>query len=117
MTTVKIYHNPRCNKSREALALLQEKGLNPIIINYLQSPPTLYTLTKLQGFLGLSAMDMLRESEAEFEHVSALEEPDDEALLSLIEEHPKLLQRPIIVCQNRAVIGRPPEKLLEILDD
>ncbi len=117
MTTVKIYHNPRCSKSREALALLQEKGLNPIIINYLQNPPTLYGLKKLQGFLGASAMEMVRDNESEFEHISALEDSSDEAILSVVEEHPKLLQRPIIVCQNRAVIGRPPEKLLEILDD
>ena len=62
-------------------------------------------------------MDMVRDNEAEFEHISALEDTSDEAILSIVEEYPKLLQRPIIVCQNRAVIGRPPEKLLEILND
>ncbi len=117
MTTVKIYHNPRCSKSREALSLLQERELNPIIINYLQKPPSLYSLQKLQALLGLTAMEMLRGAEEAFSHIEKLNDPSDDDILAVVMEYPILLQRPIVVCQNKAVIARPAKLLLDILSE
>ncbi|HZW20172.1 arsenate reductase (glutaredoxin) [Noviherbaspirillum sp.] len=109
---ITIYHNPRCSKSREAFALVeafaQRRALAVDVVDYLKSPPTFEQLSALKELLGCSAADMVRSNEEEFAALG-LAQAGDEALLRAIAAHPKLLQRPIVVYRNRAVIARPPE--------
>lgn len=107
-----IYHNPRCSKSREALALLQARGLQPEVILYLDHPPTLPQLQALHARLGGPARALLRDGEDEFKALQ-LDRPEltDTQLLQAIADHPRLLQRPIVVDDGRALIARPPELL------
>ena len=114
--TVTIYHNPRCSKSRETLALLQNKGIKPVIIEYLQNPPDRKTLTEILDKLGISARQLIRTKESAY-----LENKLDDSsltrnqLISAIIEHPILMERPIVLANGKAAIGRPPENVLEIL--
>lgn len=111
----RIYHNPRCSKSRAALALLQEAGVEVEIIEYLKHPPTRETLTELVAMLGVEAPTLLRRSESVFrEHYAGVEITADVAMDALL-AHPILLERPIVVLRTRAVVGRPPERVLELL--
>lgn len=117
---ISIYHNPRCSKSRKTLEIIQNSGIRPRIIEYLKEPPDAATTEHLAAMLGLSVADLLRKSEAEF--VGADDTPslgDDAALAAWIAKHPSVLQRPIVVDndRNRAVIGRPPENVLELLKE
>lgn len=113
MTSPSIYHNPRCSKSREALALLQAKGLNPTVIAYLKTPPDVAELQGLLALLGLPARELLRASEEDYQRLGLADPSLDElALLAAIAAHPILLQRPIVVHGRRALIARPPELLL-----
>jgi arsenate reductase len=109
-----IYHNPRCSKSREALALVQKFGTEhdlPLqVVAYLETPPTLEQLTVLQQQLGVPARAMVRDNEPEYGDLQ-LAQADDAALLQAVAAHPKLLQRPVVVYRGRALIGRPPELL------
>lgn len=115
MFRITLYHNPRCSKSRRALALLKERAGNIRLINYLETPPDAAELKRLSKQLGLSVREMLRSNEAVYRELnlgdSNLGEDD---LLRAIAEHPILLQRPIAVAGEHAVIGRPPEKVLEL---
>ncbi len=114
--TVKIYHNPRCSKSRQTLALLEEKGITPEIVEYLKSPPSKDELSKVLKALNIPATSLLRTKEALFkELVEAPSELTDTQALALMTEHPKLIERPIVVNGEVARIGRPPEQVLEIL--
>ena len=110
-----IYHNPRCSKSRAALALLIEHGVSPTIIEYLKTPPDRSTLQQLLRALGLGARDIVRTHEPEYQALG-LSAASDEALLDAISTHPILLERPIVVSGDRAAIGRPPENILPLLD-
>lgn len=113
---VTIYHNPRCSKSRQTLALLEKRGLKPTVIEYLDTPPDYATLVTLLARLRISARDLLRSNEAEFRELGLdARQLDDEALLKAMTQHPRLIQRPIVVVGDRARIGRPPEAVLEIL--
>jgi arsenate reductase len=116
MSSLSIYHNPRCSKSREALALLQAQGLTPAVIEYLKTPPSLAELQALQALLGLPARELLRASEEAYQALG-LADPDlsEQALLEALAAHPQLLQRPIVVRGRRALIARPPERLLALL--
>lgn len=114
MNTI-IYHNPRCSKSRAALALLIEHGVSPTIIEYLKTPPDRSTLQQLLRALGLGARDIVRTHEPEYQALG-LSAASDEALLDAISTHPILLERPIVVSGDRAAIGRPPENILPLLD-
>ncbi len=111
-----IYHNPRCSKSRQALALLEERGLEPRIVEYLKTPPDEKTLRRILSMLDKNPRDLVRKSEAEYEE-AGLNDPDltDQAVIRAMIEHPKLIQRPIVVANGKARIGRPPESVLEIL--
>jgi arsenate reductase len=111
-----LYHNPRCSKSRGALELLEQRGLQPAIVRYLDTPPDAETLRELLRMLGLPARSLLRSGEAEYTQLK-LEDPalDDEALIAAMVAHPRLIERPIFVHEGRAVIGRPPERVLELL--
>ncbi|MGW8248929.1 MAG: arsenate reductase (glutaredoxin) [Acidiferrobacterales bacterium] len=114
---LQLYHNPRCSKSRQALALLQERGYAPEIIEYLKTPPDVETLKKLLGYLGLNPRDILRKKEKEYSELGLDNESlTDEQILQAIVKAPKLLERPILVRGERAAIGRPTENLLPLLD-
>ena len=115
--TIRIYHNPRCSKSRQTLALLQEKGIEPQIIEYLQTPPSPDSLLDLANQLGIGLQDMLRTGEADYKEArDELAGLADAELAEWLTKHPKVIQRPIVVTGKGARIGRPPESVLEILD-
>ena len=115
--TLCIYHNPRCSKSRETLALLESRHLQPEVIRYLETPPDVATLQQLVRQLGLTTVRQLMRSKEELYRSLELDNPalDEEALYRLLAEHPLLLERPIVVKDGQARIGRPPEQVLEIL--
>jgi len=111
-----IYHNPRCSKSRAALAWLNERGVEPQVIDYLTAPLTAHAIEELLAKLGLGAQDILRNNEPEFATLQLADpKKSRHELIAAIVAHPILLQRPIVVNGNRAVIARPTEKLAELL--
>ncbi|HEB66322.1 MAG TPA: arsenate reductase (glutaredoxin) [Gammaproteobacteria bacterium] len=113
---VTIYHNPRCSKSRQTLALLQEHGIEPTIIEYLKTPPDAETLRRLLDALGMSPRDLMRRKEKEYKELG-LDDPslsDDDLIRAMI-EHPRLIERPIVVTDKGVAIGRPPENVLKVL--
>jgi arsenate reductase len=114
--TIEIFHNPRCSKSRATLALLQERGYEPVIRLYLEDPPDSGELGTLLRKLGFSARELLRKGEPEYRELR-LADPslDDDAVIAAMAEHPRLIERPIVVSGRRAAIGRPPESVLDIL--
>lgn len=116
MTELTLYHNSRCSKSRGALELLEARGLTPEVVRYLETPPDAATLKALLGKLGIGARQLLRSGEDEYKTLG-LGDPalSDDQLIDAMARHPKLIERPILVAGNKAVIGRPPEKVLEIL--
>ena len=117
---ITIYHNPRCSKSRKTLEIIQENGIKPKIVEYLQQPPDAARTEHLAALLELKVADLVRKSEADFVEADDLPSLDDNAALAAwIEDHPKVLQRPIVVDDDRdvAVIGRPPENVLELLKE
>ncbi len=115
MTTT-IYHNPRCSKSRQTLDLLRQNGAEPEIIEYLKTPPTIAELKSLLAKLGLKPRELLRTKEPEYK-AAGLNNPElsDAEILRAMVDHPKLIERPIVVHGNKAMLGRPPERVLEIL--
>jgi arsenate reductase (glutaredoxin) len=114
--SVIMYHNPRCSKSRETLALLNDRGLEPEIIEYLTSPPDIAQLKLILELLKLSPRDIIRTKEALFKEKKLDDSTlsDDEIIAALI-ENPVLIERPIVLANGKAAIGRPPENVLEIL--
>ena len=112
---MKIYHNPRCGKSRQTLALLEEKGKSPEIIRYLDIPPTRVELQDILQKLGISAEALVRKKEKLFKDNFKGKEFDEEGWLNLLLENPKLMERPIVINGDKAAIGRPPELVLDIL--
>jgi arsenate reductase (glutaredoxin) len=115
---ITIYHNPRCSKSREALALVEgftaAHGLTLSVVDYQKTPLTVTQLCALRDQLGTSVREMVRDNEAEYAALN-LAAADDTALLAAIADHPKLLQRPIVAFQGKAMVGRPPERLAALL--
>lgn len=113
---VRIYHNNRCSKSRATLALLEEHGSEVEVVNYLDTPPSAAELVQLLKQLGMTARELLRTGEAEYQSLG-LDDPalDDDALIAAMVAHPKLIERPIVVANGKAVLGRPPEAVLAIL--
>ena len=116
MSQISLFHNPRCSKSRGALELLEERGIQPEIIRYLETPPSTAELKALLGKLGIGARQLLRTGEDEYKELN-LANPalGDDRLIEAMASHPKLIERPIFIVGDKAVIGRPPEKVLEIL--
>jgi len=113
---ITIYHNPRCSKSRATLALLRERGIEPQIIEYLETPPDAGALGRLLKQLGMKPRELLRKKEAAYRD-NRLDRPQlsDAEILAAMVRHPVLIERPIVVAGSRARIGRPPEQVLEIL--
>lgn len=116
MSQISLFHNPRCSKSRGALELLEERGIQLEIIRYLETPPSAAELKALLGKLGIGARQLLRTGEDEYKELN-LANPalGDDQLIEAMASHPKLIERPILIVGDKAVIGRPPEKVLEIL--
>lgn len=115
--TVTIYHNPRCSKSRQTLQLLEAQNITPDIIEYMKEPPDKETIQQISLLLGIPMRDLLRTNEQVYKD-AGLDDTDltDEDLLEALSECPSLLQRPIVIVDNKkAAIGRPPESVLEIL--
>jgi len=114
MSKLSIFHNPRCSKSRQALAILRENGHEPEIILYLEQTPDTAMIKSVLAKLGLSAGDILRRGEAEYKtHFKDI--TDEDELILLMARFPKVIERPIIIAGDRAVIGRPPEAVRELL--
>ena len=114
--TITIYHNPRCSKSRKTLELIRERGIEPRIVEYLRNPLPASTTLELASMLGVRVAELLRTGEDDYnDDTRSL---DDRALASWLEEHPRVLQRPIVVDEERkrACIGRPPENVLALLE-
>ncbi|WP_135607099.1 arsenate reductase (glutaredoxin) [Solemya velesiana gill symbiont] len=114
--SVEIYHNPRCSKSRQTLQLLQDQGVEPDITEYLKTPPDAATLKNILNMLGLEPRELMRTKEAEYKE-AGLDNPElsRDQLIQAMVDHPKLIERPIVIKDNKAAIGRPPEKVLDIL--
>lgn len=112
---MKIYHNPRCSKSRQTLALIQEKGVEPEVVLYLDKIPTVDEMKNLLAKLGISPMQLIRKGEKDWKENYKGKELSDEQLIEAMIAHPKLIERPIVVKDNKAVLGRPPENVLELI--
>lgn len=116
MSIVTIYHNPRCSKSRQTLALLTDRNINPEIILYLETPPSTAELTELLAKLNMPARDLLRKGEDAYKENNLNDTSLSEAeLIQSMHNSPKLIERPIVVANDKAALGRPPEQVLEIL--
>ena len=112
-----IYHNPRCSKSRETLQLLEDRECDPEIIEYLDEPPTAEDLRHIISMLGVSARDLLRSTEPVYKDADLDDDSlSDDEIIEAICEYPALLQRPIVIFGERAVIGRPPSNVLDLID-
>ena len=114
--TVTIYHNPRCSKSRLTLELLRGKGLETNVIKYLESPPGKREMIEILSLLGLKPRQLMRRKEAEY-RANGLDAPglSDDQLIDALIAHPILIERPIVLANGKATIGRPPENVLQIL--
>ena len=112
---VTIYHNPRCGKSRSALTLLEEKGVRPHIVEYLKTAPTKEELRSILKKLGMGPEQLVRKGENVYKEKFAGKQMTDEQWLEALAKNPILIERPIVVKGHRAVIGRPPENVLELL--
>ena len=114
MTT--IYHNPRCSKSRATMEILSNQGIDPDVVLYLENPPDPQTLTQLTEMLGCSISDIIRSGEDIFTELGLAEHNlSEQDLVQIVADNPKLLERPIVVNNGKAVVGRPPENVLSIL--
>ena len=116
MNDVTILHNPRCTKSRATLALLTDRGIEPCIVDYINAPPSIEELSKIIDMIGTGARGLMRTEEPEYRELGL----DDESLperdlIAAMCEHPRLIQRPIVVANGKAAIGRPPDAILGIL--
>jgi arsenate reductase len=115
-TDITIYHNPRCSKSRAALELLREQGYQPHIVEYLKNPPSESELEALLKLLGMEPRELMRHKEEEYTQAN-LDDPGltRGELIKALHDHPRLMERPIVLANGKAALGRPPESVLEIL--
>lgn len=111
---ITIYHNPRCSKSRQTLALIEEKGITPTIVEYLKDSPSQSALKDILSKLSVAAGDIVRKKEAKDVGLD-IASMTEAAIIKAMAEHPAIIERPIVVSGNKAVMGRPPENVLEIL--
>lgn len=115
MQDVKIWHNPRCSKSRSAAALLEEKGVTAEVVKYLDTPPTKEELKILLSQLGISARELMRTKEDIYKTLNLKEVKNEDTLIDAMVSNPKLIERPIVIKDGKAVIGRPIENIVELL--
>lgn len=113
--TIRIYYNPRCSKCRDTAALVSERGFDTELIHYLDTPPSKEALRDLLKKLGIKALELIRTGEAVFKEKYAGRNLSDDEWLDAMVAHPVLIERPIVVRGNRAVVARPPEKALDLL--
>jgi arsenate reductase len=114
--SITIYHNPRCSKSRQTLQLLQDKGIEPTIIEYLKTPPNAETLDTILTMLNMEPRELMRKQEAEYKEQGLNDDSlSRDQLIKAMTEYPKIIERPIVVSNDRAAIGRPPESVEKIL--
>jgi arsenate reductase len=116
MSQVTIYHNPRCSKSRQTLELLKEQGIEPVVREYLKDVPSADELMQILASLNIGPRQLLRKGEQEYKD-NDLNNPDltDDQIIAVMVANPKLIERPIVIKDNKARIGRPPESVLEII--
>jgi len=115
MSTVTIWHNPRCSKSRQTLALIEEKGIAPKVRRYLEDAPSEAEIRAALAALGLRPIEAMRVKEKEFKEMGLAKDSDDDTLIAAMAEVPKLIERPIVFAAGKARLGRPPEQVLDIL--
>jgi len=113
--TVTIYHNPRCSKSRATLSLIEERGIEPVVVEYLKDPPDATELKRILGLLGKRPRDIARPKEAREAGIDL--DAADDALIAAMVANPIAIERPIVVTADAARMGRPPESVLDILED
>ena len=114
--TVTIYHNPRCSKSRETLALLEGRGIAPQVVEYLKTPPSEAEIWGILNLLGISARDLMRKKEEPYKALGLDDASLDEAaLIKAMHDNPVLIERPVVLANGKAAIGRPPEAVLAIV--
>jgi arsenate reductase len=114
MSTI-IWHNPRCSKSRQALKLLEEQGVDARIYKYLDEKPSELEIKAMLEALGIGARDLMRKKEALYKELGLAKVDDEEALIKAMHDNPKLIERPIVIKDSKAIIGRPPELVLELI--
>ena len=115
MTKITMWHNPRCSKSRAALALFEERGVEVTQVKYLESPPTEGEIRHVLSLLGLTAIDLIRRGEASYRELNLSPDTPEDDLVSAMACNPILIERPVIIAESTAVIGRPPENALSVL--
>ena len=116
MANVTIWHNPRCGKSRDAAKLLEDKGIDAEVVKYLETPPSKKELKSVLKMLGISARELMRTKEDIYKELNLKEETDEEKLIDAMVENPKLIERPVVIKDGKAAIGRPIENIIDILD-
>lgn len=112
---VEIWHNPRCTKSRQTLALLEEKGIAPKVVKYLETPPTQKRLKEVIGLLGIEPIALVRTKEKAWKELGLGKDAPAKELIRAMVEHPKLIERPVVITKKGAALGRPPENVLAVL--
>lgn len=114
MSEYTIWHNPRCSKSRETMSILESRGVETEVVKYLEEKLSVQSIKEVLKKLGISARELMRTKEEEYKSLGLKDEKDEEKLIEAMVEHPKLIERPIVIKGNKAVLGRPPEKVLEL---
>lgn len=117
MNNFTIYHNPRCSKSRQTLELLKEKKIEPEVVLYLDNPPSKDEISKLLSILGINPRELLRKGEDEYKTHNLKDQTiSDQKIIEIMSKNPKLIERPIVISNNKAIIGRPPENVLKLIN-
>lgn len=116
MSKITLWHNPRCSKSRNAATLLEEKGVEAEVVKYLDTPPNKEEIREVLKMLGISARELMRTKEAIYKELGLKEVEDEEKLIEAMAENPKLIERPVVIKDGKAAIGRPIENIIELLD-
>ena len=114
MSTYMIWHNPRCSKSRQTLGILEEQGVEAEVVKYLEETPSSEEIKAVLKKLNISARELMRTKEDEYKTLGLKDETDEQKLIEAMAAHPKLIERPIVIKGDKAVLGRPPEKVLEL---
>lgn len=111
-----IWHNPRCSKSRQTLALLQDHGIEPEDVRYLETPPSKQQIKDILEKLGIPAIDLVRRGESAFKALALSKDSSEAELIDAMSKEPVLIERPVVIHGDRAVLGRPPENVLDLID-